>query len=485
MKSILFLFLIISQTILFGQHIDWVGNSNVKEFFFSDKTNCSGHYLGEIDGKSYYTYYTREKKTLETPIDVKISFFIESDGLIENSTFFSEKLYKILDIFIVNNQLAVVYREDSKELLQIKIDYYDPQTFQVINTKNLNSVTRKHKKSDFVALIQTNETTLNKMLYIGEKLNDNEGFDLTFFVLDPNLNSIYNRSFFVQKKKSEISLRNVFLTNKNQVILFNSYVNSNDNQKDYLKITQLSEQDSTSIEKQVTQTKSIVDLNIYPLKEETQYLLSYSKNSSINFSFIDFNNLTISEPLEQIIHSGFWKIFNVVELKNNNIAICYNNYSFSHYQDEKTNVYFTLHPLSFGVTSINTKELKINYSVTIPRYFSFPNRVNLNFKALNHLPYIIKDDDGLYFLYNTDINFDNQTINVNETNQFRKINNLKTKLQCTYINNAGDFEHIETEETNDDSDYFAAPFTKIIDQNKVQIYKINNNKISVGYFIIK
>lgn len=485
MKSILFLLLTISQTIFFGQQIDWVGNSNVKENFFSDKINSSGHYLGEIDGKSYYTYYTREKKALGTPIDVKISFFIESDGLIENSSFFSEKLYKILDIFIVNNQLAVVYREDTKDLLQIKIDFYDPQTFQVMNTKNLNSVTRKHKKSDFLALIQTNETTLNKMLYIGEKLNDNEGYDLTFFVLDPNLNPIYKKTFFVQVKKSEISLSKVFLTNNNQVILFNSYFNANDHKKNYLKITQLSEQDSTSIEKQVTQTESIVDSDIYPLKEENQYLLSYSTNNSINFSFIDFNNLTLSRPIEHSIHIGFWKIFNVVELKNNNIAICYSNYSFSHYQDEKTNVYFTLQPLSIGVTNINIREQEINYSVTIPRYFSFPNRVNLNFKALNHLPYIVKDDDGLYVLYNTDIHFDNQTINVNELNQIRKIDNIKTKLQCTYINNIGEIDHLETEETNDDSDYFAAPFTKIIDQNKVQIYKVNNNKISVGYFIIK
>ena len=111
--------------------------------------------------------------------------------------------------------------------------------------------------------------------------------------------------------------------------------------------------------------------------------------------------------------------------------------------------------------------------------------MHINFNTLNHLPYIVKNDDGLYVLYNTDINFDNSTINVNESNQFRKIDNIKTKLQCTYINDIGEIEHLETEETNDDSDYFAAPFTKIIDQNKVQIYKINNNKISIGYFIIK
>lgn len=485
MKSTLFFLLAISQTILFGQHIDWVGNSNVKENFFSDKTNCSGHYLGEIDGKSYYTYYTREKKTLETPIDVKISFFIESDGLIENSSFFSEKLYKILDIFIVNNQLAVVYREDSKDLLQIKIDFYDPQTFQVMNTKNLNSVTRKHKKSDFLALIQTNATTLNKMLYIGEKLNDNEGYDLTFFVFDPNLNPIYNRTFFVQKKKSEIILSRPSITNNNQVILTSYYKNPKENQKYNILFTQLSIEDSISFEKQGIQTSYIGSIIYFPLKEENQYLFSFVSNTAINFSILDFNNSTLSEAITQPIHVGFWRFFDIVELKNDNIAICYYNYTFSNNQDEKTNVYFTLHPLSFGVTCINTRDLAINYSVTIPRYFSFPNRVHINFNTLNHLPYIVKNDDGLYVLYNTDINFDNRTINVNESNQFIKIKNLKTKLQCTYIDNSGNIDHIETEETTDDSDYFAAPFTKIIDQNKVQIYKINNNKISIGYFIIK
>lgn len=485
MKSVLFLLLTLSQTILFGQTIDWVGSSDVKENFFSDKTNCSGHYLGDIDGKSYYTYYTRERKTLESPIDVKISFFIESDGLIENSSFFSEKLYKILDIFIVNNQLAVVYREDSKDLLQIKVDYYDPQTFQVINTKNLNSVTRKHKKSDFLALIQTNETTLNRMLYIGEKLNDNEGYDLTFFVLDSNLNPIYNRTFFVQKKKSEIQVGRPFLTNNNEIILSSFYMPPKENQKYNIMFTRLSIEDSISFDKQGILSSYIMSIDYFPLKEKNQYLFNYASNTAINFSILDFDNLTLSEPVTQPIHFGLWSFFDVVELNNDNMAICYSNFSFSNNQDEKTNMYYTLHPLSFNITSINTKELNINYSVTIPRYFSFPNRVYFNFRALNYLPYIVKDNDGLYVLYNTEINFDNSTINVNESNQFRKIDNIKTKLQCTYINDIGEIEHLETEETNDDSDYFAAPFTKIIDQNKVQIYKVNNNKISVGYFIIK
>jgi len=487
MKSFVSLFLVLawSQTLLFGQQINWSDTYQVKEEFFSDKNNSSGKYLGEIDGKSYYTYYTREKKALETPIDVKISFFAESDGNIENSSFFSEKWYKILDVFIVDNQLVVVYREETKDKLEIKIDYIDPTTFKVVNNKILNSYTKKYKKSEFFAMIQTNEKTLNKIVSMGEKLNKDEGYDVTHFVTDPNLKPIFSKTYLVQKKKCEVSISMPFLTNNNQIIQFSYCKNPKEDQKFDLSFTQLSREDSISFEIKEFKTQQLGEVTFFPLKEDNKYVFSYSSSTAFHFSIIDFKNLTLSDPITQQIHFGLWSIFDVVEFNDDNIAFCYANFTFSYNQDEKTNFYYTLHPLSINVTSFNTKEQNINYSVTIPRYFSFPNKMYFNFDALNYLPFIVKENDGLYVLYNTDINFDNQTVNINESNQNIKINNLKTKLQCTYIDHQGEIEHIETEETTDENDYLATPFCKKTDKNGIQIMKVNSNKISVGSFIIK
>ena len=125
MKNLFVLILSFSFSFSFAQSISWAPNSEVEESLYSSFYGISGDYIGEINNSHFYIY-CHLKSLLIPSDDIVFSILKVQNNQVVQSTEFFKKKYNVLKFMIFEDEIAVIYVNDSLDNIHhICIDTYN------------------------------------------------------------------------------------------------------------------------------------------------------------------------------------------------------------------------------------------------------------------------------------------------------------------------------------------------------------------------
>jgi hypothetical protein len=190
----LFLFLSLFFVIsLQAQQVSWGTPTKLNETFSASNKLVSGKYLGKINGVDYYTYYSRVLKFL-TAEGFQFAFCKVNSNGIQKFSPYTTLNYNFIDITIINDQIAVIYTTgEKKEKRNVKIDFYNPNTFLKSKTVTLFSFHPVDKYEPFSRIVYSEDKSQLCMVINGK--SESGGSTLIIKSYDNKMEELWSENF--------------------------------------------------------------------------------------------------------------------------------------------------------------------------------------------------------------------------------------------------------------------------------------------------
>lgn len=283
----------------------------------------TGDYLGEIDGYDYLAIYDNLLEDNSFRFSDILFYEIKGNTLTHFSDF-SKTRYDVIGVSGSNSKLCISYLSYEQETTkEIKVDFYNPKTFQLENSNSLLSFKAIGKNEPFMRYVQSENKEYNLFVVYGKDSDtDEKGLIVTCFNKDYELvwRNIYNPS-----EDWDGLIGDIMVTNTGKAIVhFLEFEDPKTNSIKSFHFTKIFDQEISEISQELKENIKIVDYKLGVYTNE-KYLIVYTDATNIYASTIDFITQTTSDILTQKTYTGNWKIDKIADLKNGKFALAIQN----------------------------------------------------------------------------------------------------------------------------------------------------------------
>ncbi|PKP27838.1 MAG: hypothetical protein CVU02_02550 [Bacteroidetes bacterium HGW-Bacteroidetes-19] len=401
-----FLLIIVSIVLIFkidAQSIQWGPTIKTNYVLHTDLSTHTGDYLGEINGFEYYAYYDMIK--WEGKLRSTYFLFYETKGTtLSNFSDFGKHSYDLIGVTSSNSKICITHLStETKKNKEIKIDFYNPKTFQLENSSSLISFYTVGKNEPFIRFVQSENKEYNLFLVYGKDAEtDEKGLIITCFNKDYEL---VWRNIYSPNEEWNGSIGDIYITNTGKALLH--FLDYNDPKSNNIKTFHFSEiydQEISEISQELETPIKIIDYKLGDYSNG-KYLFVYSDATNVYGSTVDFKTKSTKDILNQKTYTGKWKIDKIADLKNGKFTIAIQNRDVTTITvkggGSSSNKYFSWNR-SFIFIGINGENDDITFSKKLRRNYNHmqfwePAKLQLLIE-----PFYFVKDGNLHLVYNTE-----------------------------------------------------------------------------------
>lgn len=479
-KFILSILLYITFFQLNAQFVTWGNLVKLNEIIYGYGAYNTGKYLGNINGKDYYTYFGFFNNSFKIP-NQQLSFIETNETIIKRFTSLTEKRYKLIDVFIVAEQIGVFHIIISKsDTVDIKYDLYSPNSFKNVKSISLTTFQSIHNQYPFMKMIHSKNNQYVGFIAIGiNPLSGNKTLILKCF--DHLLNEIWS-TYYDDFNNSFLENGKYLITNDGKIVF--QFVNY------YLK-NYASNKRFTFVEifkdkiKKVNYDFENPNINIIDFKldyyGDNNYFSVYTQENKVIGCKIEFENQEVYDIFSYQPTHGNWQIDEVLDLKNGKYIVALQNRDVSiiEYDMKKSYNYWSNSFLFIGFDSDN-------YDIFLKKYLGRKLIVHGSENSDFHIsksPFYFVNDNNLFVVYNTSKNTKDFVLSLkeNETSLLKSKyypSNIDTRI--AKISENGTINVTVLFNSENDQGMFLTNFTHIINNENVILVKAKKKKIILG-----
>ncbi len=505
MKKLYLLLIVLSIFSLQAQNIDWGTSYKLEAPIDNNFSIASGKYIGNIDGFDYYAHFERRMMFFPTNF-ANVSFTKVEGNEVVNTTPYIENEIILFDIIITNNEIAVLYTKetDEEDIWQVKIDYFNPSDFKLINTTVLNSY--KRDGGYFFTFFAKSEdgSKYGIVLDCDNEKEDNK--KLIFLVLDQKLNLIWNKDY-VTDEKYEISIFKSYINNEGRIslIIFNEEgivkkgQNKDANGKRIRKddpvhfpflqkinvISILNDEVNVVNINKLIDFGSFVELKIKHLKNKDYIAIFSTKTKTFGYKFT-LSDQTAEQIFEENTYLGTWKINEIFILQNGQCVTVLSNSNdgpFYYTSGNRTIAFYYYWFMSYRFISFNPETGDVAYNQTLGRNFTWRQNSNSYLNNIYTSTYLSVNENTLSLIYNTNLtkNDDQSDETENPTLEIEKIYSIIDPItKRATIDANGNIETTIINECKGTDPLILPDFIYQKSKNLYQIAKGNKDYITFG-----
>lgn len=482
----LFLFLSLFFVIsLQAQQVSWGTPTKLKESFTAATKLVSGKYLGKINGIDYYTYYSRLTKFLSVE-GFQFVFCKVSDNGIQKFSPYTTLNYNFIDIMILNDQIAVIYTTgEKKEKRNVKIDYYNPNTFLKAKTVSLFSFNPIDKYEPFSRMVYSDDKSQMCMVINGK--SESGGSSLIIKSYDKAMEELWTENYnYFGEGFPEIG--DIVLSNSGKLIIHLNIYDSDKNKRklvSYL-FAEVSNGSIREINSTETSKKGLFDFKLKVVGED-QYFAASSEELMLTGFMLDFNKEEVNKVFTQSVYEGFWKIDDILILKNGNITIAAANRNLDVLTQTNGNgmtsyKYFYWNR-SLLFVGYNPEKNEIEYSKYYGREFNIAQGMRSEQPQLTMAPFYFVKENDICVIYNTAHDTKDNVSNKKEAPFLMYMTCVNTKKPVTrllIVDESGKIKVKTLFDAKTAKGIFATTFAHIDDEGEVVLAKFKAKYLTIG-----
>ncbi|HNX21743.1 MAG TPA: hypothetical protein PKG88_05200 [Bacteroidales bacterium] len=477
MKNLFVLILLFSFSFSFAQSISWAPNSEVEESLYSSFYGISGDYIGEINNSHFYIY-CHLKSLLIPSDDIVFSILKVQNNQVVQSTEFFKKKYNVLKFMIFEDEIAVIYVNDSLDNIHhICIDTYNPNTLQFVKKTQIYSFKPIFGKGNQKHLVISEDKS--KIAILTFAINpDIDSYSLFIKVFDNQFNELYE-TYHSDEFENYIRLGDFCVTNNGTVFL-----NLNRFTEDPVKkkcktmfLYMITDNTIKKIPFDFEENIELQDVKFLPNQSNPNtscFILTEFKK--INIFSLDFKTETIDDPISHSTPNGYWKVDQISKLANGNLVFALNNRVINYYVNQNGSAYFYMNK-NIHILCLEPSNYYIVYEKSIKRAFyqleGFLNPIGNIYIS----PFYLVNQNNFTLIYNTDKDLPNDEDNI-ERIKVKATPNPITKISV--IDEDGKIMDHLLFNSKDEKGTFIPNFSYVGSDFKINICKAKKKKITFG-----
>lgn len=425
MKKIYLLLIVLSVFTIQAQNIDWGNSFKLEAPIEYGAGVASGKYVGNINGYDYYVHFERRIMFFPTNF-ANISFTKVAYNEVVSSTPYLENEIILFDVVITNNEIAVLYTKETEEddIWQVKIDFYNPSDFNLINTSVLSTYTRDG--GFFFSHFAKSEDGSKYGIVLDCDNGDEDNKKLKLLVLDKNLDIIWNKDY-ITDKKYEINILKNYINNDGRmsVLVYNEEGIVKKGEKKDANGKRIRKDDPTyfpCVEKinvisilndevsvvnmnKLVEIDSFIDFSIKHLKNKDYVAIFSTRTKTFGYKF-SLDDQTAEQIFEENTYTGIWKINEILTLPNGqNVAVLSNSNNgtiTSSYGNRTISIYY-YYFMSYRFISFNPETGDVAYNQTLGRNFTWKQNTNSYNNNIFTSTFFSVNGNTISLIYNTNI----------------------------------------------------------------------------------
>lgn len=476
MKKLFVLILSFSLAFSYAQSIKWAPTSEVNEPFYSLFYNFDGKYIGDINNSQYFIHNHIKTQFYMNDDVVFCILKVQNNQVIQSSNYF-DKGYNVLNFMILDNQIAVVYVDDSlTDIHHINIDYYDPSSLQFVKKEHIYSFKPILGKSNYKQMVFSEDKS--KIAILSQAINpDNDSYSFLVKVFDNQWNEIYETYHFDEFEKY-IKMGDFCVTNNGTILLnINRYTDFN--KSNFYKNIYLYLITSTNVSKiQYDPEEDIAFQDVKFLPNQSNPMASHlitTEKRKFNIHLLDFKAETIEDPIFYKTPSGYWKIDQISELANGNLIFALSNRGITRFSSQNGSSYVYWNK-NLHILCLDAENHDLVYEKILNRVY-YQGEVYLTPGGNLYItPFYYIDQNTVSILYNTDEDLPDE-------DELETVESGRTKNPITKIavidENGGMTDQILFD-SKDEKGTFVPKYSYVDSDSKIKICKVKKKKVTFG-----
>lgn len=416
-KFLLVILCLTAAWTLTAQQVNWGASFKLKEKIFANNTVSSGKFLGTINGTDYYAEYSNHAGFLKFD-DAVFSFYQTKGNSVIKVSDLTTLKYNVLDAAIIEDQIAVIHIKGTKnEKRQIKIDFYNPNTFRKGETMNVFSF-QPLNKDPYINFVKSDNQQYNCIVMNGKHPDTGNG-TLIIKCYDKKYDEVWTHYYdFDGSGYPEIG--DMIVSNSGDLVI-HFFVYENDKKKSLrsFDFVEFNSSASEQVSYRLPSSKvEVVDYKMDQYGSEHQYLFVYTEEEKVTGVKVDFNSDNVGEIFTNKPYKGYWKVDKIVDLENGKYTVALQNRNMTEITIRQNNGFtsttYYWWNRSFQFIGINSETDEViykkmvgrKYSVILPYYTPEPH--------ISVPPFYFAKNGELNVIYNTDKKTDESEFNAKE-----------------------------------------------------------------------
>jgi hypothetical protein len=481
MKKLFITLLLFFPFLIFSQTINWGTTTKTLESFSYNWNSKSGTYVGNIEGFDYYVYYRRVNSPTSLSNKMNMAFVKVKNNQVIQFTEFTKKEYLKINIQIMDNKIAVIYLElsrDSKS--EVKIDFFDPNLLTFEKSKSLYSFYGDIDYNSFGKFAVSEDKNTTAIMTFA-KMPETKQSGILIKTFDNQYNE--KDEIYIQDESKFYCIYDQLIVNNDgsgYVVASNYRIENQDYYLDEIDVIKFNESNYSTIKyKEENLNDEMSATVIQTGKEEAKLVLT--KKKILRIIDLDFGSENFSESNFYEFKSGDWMIDKVIKLENGNLFFSLANQGMRIItsSNSRTIVYFNK---SFMFYCFDASMNELIYELKSGRYYTVNEGIPSPEGYLTVPTFYYQKDNKVTLLYNSDEEYPEEHTDKNG-NDDPSITTSATKtslLQKTVIDETGFINTTTLTNSSDEDGLFATPFIHVTEDGKILIAKINNKKITIG-----
>lgn len=476
MKKLFVLILSFAFSLSFAQNISWNSTYDVEESLFNSFFGTCGDYIGEINNSQFFVFY-RLKSQYNTSDDIMFSVIKVHNNQVIQSTEFFKKKYNILKFIIFEEQIGVIYLDDSlNDKHHICIDTYNPNTLQFIKKTQIYSFKPLFGKGNLKNIAISDDKS--KIAIFAYSVNPDDNLPcLLLKVFDSDFNELYE-NYFIYEYESYNKFGDFCVTNNGTVLLnINCFTDVyKDNVLKNIYLYMFSGNNVKKIEYNTEGNVAYPDIKFLPDQNNPAAShLVLTESDKINIHALNFKIETIDDPITYDLPVGAWKVDKICSLANGNLVFALSNRGIVYVASQSGTgyVYWNKH-LHF--LCLDSRNFDIVYKQNLIRnYYQLESYLNPN-GNMYISPFYFVNQNTFSLIYNTEEDLSNE-------DELKMIESKATKQPITkmaVIDETGKMTDRLLFNSVDEKGIFVPNFTYADSNLKINICKVKKKKITFG-----
>ena len=463
-----------------AQNITWGTPLKLEESFSTFFTTISGHYIGNINGIDFYTYYQRSKGFFPTKT-LDLTLFKANKNEIISVSELEKKKYSYISIEIFYDMIALFYFEENNEgKYVVKVDYYNPTDLTFNKSVTLfeyKPVDESHRiikftKNDNNTLFGILTTAINPENKSNSFLVKTFDFQLeekgeTYFEVPLNETSFFKNFILQNDGYSIVSISEYKMIDYKPFINKMHFIRCREGESEFIEL----------------QEEEIIDLCDFQIINNifNQEKLIITERDKIRIYDLSFTNSIYSETNSFTLKDGNWIIDKTFKLNNGNYFIALAKVGRERFES-KNGPYMLEYFQSFNFLCYNPSINDLIYETPVGRYYSAYESSVIPYEKINRSPIYVQSSNKVKVIYNSAMNYPMEFAEKNGED-LKKIKSNPPKdlnYQKTVIDENGDVENSTLTNSLIEKTGMYSSFCHINNDETITIVKVWKKDLTIG-----